>query len=146
MRPETLRKELPSAATVKTYINNAFVDFTSELNTAVSKAIGDISALWDCWTAEHTSDAYLGLMVQWIDADLEAEVWVFRDEVAACHKVLGDHKGPNLGRYLLALLDRTGVTSRTLNKRLVFCLPLPPKAAIAPRAQVSRGEPKGPKM
>ncbi len=122
MRPQTKKKELPTRTTVKNNINNKFVDYIEELRADIQKAPGDVSTAWDMWTAPHTSDSYFGMFLQWIDIDFEAGTWKFRDEVAACHKVLGNHGGENLGRYFILFLDRAGVTSKTHNKVSPQCL------------------------
>lgn len=120
MRPRTKKSELPTRARVKTRIHNEFVAFLERLQEDIKKAPGDISSLWDMWTAPHTSDPFFGMILQWIAIDEETGKWTFRDEVGACHKVLGDHSGANLGRYFLMFLDRAGVTSKTHSK--VSCL------------------------
>ena len=126
MRPKTKRSELPTRAKVRTHINNSFVDFLESLTKDIAKAPGEVSSLWDLWTAPHTSDPYFGLILQWIDVDAKTGVWTFRDEVAACHKILGNHSGVNLGLYCLLLLDRAGVTSKKHSKvcSLVALIPV----------------------
>ncbi|KAI0746444.1 hypothetical protein C8Q80DRAFT_1121282 [Daedaleopsis nitida] len=116
MRPKTKHSELPTCAAVRTTINNSFIDFLADLNAEISSVPGDVSCGWDTWTAPHTSDAYLGLLVHCIKIDPRTGVWSFRDEVAACHKVVGKHTGANLGKYLLLFLDRCGVPSKTETK------------------------------
>ncbi len=120
MRPKTGKSELPTRWTVRTNIINNFVDFMTDLKAAIDAAPGDISSLWDLWTAPHTSDSYFGLLVQWIEivdsGDDALPAWRFRVEVAACRKVLGDHGGVNLGRNFIKFLDRCGITSKTHTK------------------------------
>ena len=76
-----------------------------------------VSTLWDLWSAPHSSSPFFGLIVQWIEVGgKNGEVWRFRDEVAAFHKILGKHSGINLGRYFVVFLDRCGVTSKEESK------------------------------
>ena len=114
MRPQTKAKELPKRDAVKTKIKNCFIDFLEDIRAAISLAPGEISALWDLWTAPYTKDPYLGLMIQWIE--VKGAVWVMRAEVVAFHKIFGAHTGINLARYFLLLTDRIGVTSKNHSK------------------------------
>ena len=118
MRPETKKSELPSRAKVRNHINNEFVDYIEALKADITseRTPGKVSSLWDLWTAPHTSDPYFGLILQWIEVEPDSGEWTFRNEVAACHKILGTHSGANLGRYYLLFLDRAGVTSKEHNK------------------------------
>lgn len=126
MRPGTKTSELPTVWKVKTRINNEFVGFLKDLKDDIEKAPGDISSLWDMWTAPHTSEPYFGLILQWVGVDEPTGTWTFRNEVGACHKVLGDHSGADLGRYFTLFLERAGVISKTHAKvsvisQHVFC-------------------------
>lgn len=114
MRPQTTKSELPSRDAVRRKIENCFVDYLDQLRADISAAPGNVSALWDLWTAKHTSTPYLGLLLQWIQVD--GDKWVFRNEVGAFREIFGKHSGINLGRYLILLLDRVGVTSKTHSK------------------------------
>nr|VWP01648.1 Uncharacterized protein [Ganoderma boninense] len=115
MRPKTVKSELLTYSTVRSHITNTFVDYMTRLKEDISRAPGAVNTMGDTWTAPHTSDPMFGLLVVWIDIQPDG-TWVYRDEVAAFHKILGDHGGANLGRYLLLFLDRCGVTSRAHSK------------------------------
>ena len=115
MQPKTVKSELPTYSTVRSHITNCFIDFMNQLKADIAWAPGDINGMCDTWTAPHTSDSMFGLLVVWIDIRSDG-TWVYRDEVAAFHKIIGDHGGRNLGRYLILFLDRCGVTSREHSK------------------------------
>ncbi|KAM5530832.1 hypothetical protein V8D89_015500 [Ganoderma adspersum] len=115
MRPKTVKSELPTYSTVWSHITNCFVDFMNQLKADIVRAPRDVNTMCDTWTAPHTLDPMFGLLVIWIDIQLDG-MWVYRDEVTAFHKILGDHSGANLGRYLILFLDRCGVTSRKHSK------------------------------
>ena len=116
MRPDTLPAELPTHTEVRVKIISEFAKYLKELRTDIAAAPGDVSVLWDMWSAPHTSEPYLGLLLQWIQVDSETGKWTFRSEVGAFFNVYGSHSGINLGRYLILLLDRVGVTSKTRSK------------------------------
>ena len=115
MRPSTKTSELPTRYLVRTTITNKFVDFLNGLRDDLSRAPGNISIAWDSWTAPHTSDPFLGMLVLWIQIGEDGTLSM-RDEVGAFHKIFGSHTGVNLGRYLLLFLDRICVTSKSHNK------------------------------
>ena len=113
MHPKTTREELPGHSAIRSKIISDFDDYISNLKLTFWQIIGDVSVNWDTWTAPHTSTAFLGLCAQWID--VKADSWIFRSEVLAMHKMSGPHDGDNLGRYIIKLLDRVGITSKTCN-------------------------------
>lgn len=47
---------------------------------------------------------------------VDGMVWKLVSKVFAYYPINGRHDGTNLGRYLLGLLDRMGITSKTHNK------------------------------
>ena len=110
MRPKTVKSDLPTYSLVRSHITNCFVDFMNQLKADIARALGNVNGMCDTWTAPHTSDSMFSLLVVWIDIRPD-RTWAYRDEVAAFHKILGDHGGRNLGRYLILFLDRCGVTS-----------------------------------
>ncbi len=55
MRPKTRKSELPTRTTVRTRITNEYVLYLDGLVLAIHAAPGNISVLWDLWTAPHTS-------------------------------------------------------------------------------------------
>ena len=114
MRLKTTRGELPGRSAIRSKIISEFDDYISNLKLTFQQVVGDVSVNWDTWTAQYTSAAFLGLCAQWID--VKADGWIFRSEVLAMHKISGLHDGNNLGRYVIKLLDRVGVTSKTSNK------------------------------
>ncbi len=87
----------------------------TQLKADIARAPGDVNSMCDTWMAPHTSDPMFGVLVVWIDIRPDG-TWVYQDEVAAFHKILGDHGGRNLGRYLIMFLDRCGITSREHSK------------------------------
>ncbi len=113
LRPGTKTSKLPTVWKVKTRINNGFVRFLKDLKDNIEKAPGDISSLWDMWTVPHTLEPYFGLILQWVGVDEPTETWTFCNEVGACHKVLRDHSGADLGRYFTLFLERAGAISKT---------------------------------
>lgn len=114
MRPKTTRGDLPGRSAIRSKIISEFNSYISNMKLTFQQIIGDVSINWDTWTAPYTSTAFLGLCAQWID--MKADGWVFRSEVLAMHQISGPHNGDNLGRYVIKLLDRVGVTSKTSNK------------------------------
>lgn len=127
MRPETISAELPSPDEVRVKILSEFAEFLQQLRKDIEAAPGDISILWDMWSAPHTSDPYLGLLLQWIQVD--GDTWTFRNEVGGFFNVFGAHSGINLGRYLMLLLDRAAVTSKSHSKVRHLTSPSPPSQA-----------------
>lgn len=117
MRPKTVKSELPTYSTVRSHITNCFIDFMNQLKADIMRAPRDVNIMCDTWTAPHTSDPMFGLLLVWIDIQPDG-TWVYRDEVAAFHKILGDHSGANLGCYLVLFLDRCSVMSQ---KHLKVC-------------------------
>ena len=115
MRLKTVKSDLPTYSTIRAHITNCFVDFLAKLKADIAAAPGEVSGMCDTWTAPHTSDPMFGLLVQWIEI-LKEGTWVFRNEVAMFHKILGNHGGANLSCYLILFLDRCGVTSREHSK------------------------------
>lgn len=122
MRPQTKTRELPSAYKVKNNVHNEFDDFIERIKTEINDAPGNVSILWDMWTAKHTSNPFLGLMARWVAIDAQTGAWSLRDEVIGCYNVFGEHTGDNLGKYLTMLLDRVGITSRTEHKVSIDCI------------------------
>lgn len=127
MRPKTTKEDLPSRATVRTYLQNSFATFMDEVRSAIRRAIGDVLTNFDLWTEEHANIAFFGLTGQWIDIT-EPGIWRFRAEVLAMHQVLGTHSGANLGKYFTKFCDRAGITHKTEeNKvRTSTCMSLAP--------------------
>lgn len=119
MRPKTTRADLPSCHTVSNRLQNDFIDLMKSFRADIASAPGTISPNWDLWTATHTKTHYIGLVGQWIS--ILSGDWKLRTEVLAFHKVVGDHSGRNLGRLVIKLLDRAGVTSKTPEKNKVSC-------------------------
>ena len=118
MRPKTTKEELPSRAVVRTNIKNKFVQFIKGIRSDIAASPGNISINHDLWTEDHSSTAYFGITAQWIDVK-DLRPWTLRAEVIGFHKIVGDHGGRNLGRQLLKVTDRTGITSKkqdALNK------------------------------
>nr|VWO96606.1 C2H2-type domain-containing protein [Ganoderma boninense] len=111
MRPKTTKEELPSRAVVRTNIKNKFVQFIKELRSDLAAAPGKASINHDLWTEDHSSTAFFGITAQWIDVK-DLRPWTLRAEVIGFHKIVGDHGGRNLGRHLLKVTDRAGITSK----------------------------------
>lgn len=62
------------------------------------------------WTQDTTSDPWIGLTGHWVQVDRED--WRIRSEVLGLRIVMGNHGGENLGRFMLGMLDRVGVTAK----------------------------------
>ena len=116
MRPKTLRSELPTRSTVRTRIETEYAKYLDKLRLDIWRAPGELSTLWDLWTAPKTSHPFFGMILQWIDVDGHTGAWTFRTEVGAMHKILGRHTGANLGKYFLRFLDRVRVTGPDFSK------------------------------
>ena len=110
MQLKTVKSDLPTYFTVHAHITNCFVNFLAKLKADIAATPGKISGMCNTWTTPHTSDPMFSLLVQWIEI-LKEGTWVFCDEVAVFHKILGNHGGTNLGCYLILFLDCCGVTS-----------------------------------
>lgn len=70
----------------------------------------------DGWTADGARIGYLGATAHWISVDAETSKWQLRSETVGFRSIFGMHKGKNLGRYLIGICDRVGITSRTHSK------------------------------
>jgi hypothetical protein len=66
------------------------------------------------WTTDTTSQAFLGMMAHWIEV-VEGN-WNLRSAVIVFRWVLGGHDGRNIGRYMIGLTDRVGITGRIFIK------------------------------
>lgn len=111
MRPKTTKEDLPSRDVVRMNIKNKFVQFIKGIRSDIGAAPGKASINHDLWTEDHSSTAFFGITAQWIDVK-DLRPWTLRAEVIGFHKVLGDHSGQNLGRQLLKVTDRVGITSK----------------------------------
>ena len=63
----------------------------------------------DGWTADNTKGSFLGMTAHWIDVN--DGKWRLRSEVVRFQAISGNHSGMNLGRYLMGLCDRVGITN-----------------------------------
>ena len=66
------------------------------------------------WSADTTSQAFLGMTAHWIE--VEDGSWDLRSAVIAFRWVSGGHDGQNIGRYLVGLTDRVGITGKIFSK------------------------------
>jgi hypothetical protein len=82
------------------------------LNVALTmsqEALGKISFTSDLWSDKNLR-SYLCLTAHWIARNKRTGVLELKCALIAFHNVTGRHDGVNLGRIMLALLDRAGVT------------------------------------
>lgn len=114
MRPKTSLEDLPSRYKIRTMILNEYATYLADLRNAMAAAPGHPSFTWDMWSKDHTSEAFVGVIVQWIKV-AEDGTWSLESKVLAFHRVYGDHGGVNIARHLVKLLDRAGVTTETTN-------------------------------
>ena len=57
---------------------------------------------------------FLGVTVHWIG--VKERKWVLNAAVIGLKEIVGTHKGDNLGRYIIGLCDRVGITSKEHSK------------------------------
>lgn len=117
------------------YIHNEYIKHLEDLNkqfnvsylglegfsqgdsplTPQSNDTGMISITADGWTADTTKTGFLGMTAHWIEVKEDGK-WVLREAVIGFKPTVGTHDGDNLGRYMMGLLDRVGITSKTTSK------------------------------
>jgi hypothetical protein len=61
----------------------------------------------DCWTADNTKGAFLGMTDHWIE--VKDKEWKLRAEVVGFQPISGEHSGVNLGKYLLVFVIMSGL-------------------------------------
>ena len=81
------------------------------LNCA-QNAVGDISFTAHIWSSD-ARQPYLALTAHWIAEDSKTASLSLRSALIAFHHLCGNHTGESLGRTILYLLDRTGITTKT---------------------------------
>ena len=111
MHPKTTKEDLPSRAVIQMNIKNKFVQFIKGVRSNISAAPRKTSVNHNLWMEDHSSTAFFGIMAQWIDVK-DLRPWMLQVEVIGFHKIVGDHGGRNLGRQLLKVTDRVGITSK----------------------------------
>jgi hypothetical protein len=57
---------------------------------------------------------FLGVTAHWIE--VKEGKWKMRASVVGFRALSGAHDGKNLGRYLVGVLDRVGILSKTASK------------------------------
>jgi hypothetical protein len=62
----------------------------------------------DGWTADNTKGSFLGVTAHWME--INSRTWRLQSEVIGFQGISGDHSGLNLGRYLVGVCDRVGIT------------------------------------
>jgi hypothetical protein len=73
-----------------------------------------VSLTIDGWSADTTKKSFLGITAHWIE--VKGSKWSMASEVIAFRGVSGAHTGDNLGRYVVSLCDRVGITSDESSK------------------------------
>ncbi|GLB45657.1 hypothetical protein LshimejAT787_2500490 [Lyophyllum shimeji] len=114
MRPRTKASNLPSSYDVSVHIHKAFVTYMAGLKGEIEAAPGLVSIAGDTWTRENTKEAILGGTARWME--VKDGKWALQSAVIGFQRVSGDHGGLNLGRYLMGLCDRVGITSKQSSK------------------------------
>ena len=77
-----------------------------------------VSITADGWTTDNTKTGFLGMTAQWVST--KDGKWTLREVVIAFKAMVGRHDGDNLGRYMMGLTDRVGITSDTSSKVRLF--------------------------
>ena len=72
---------------------------------------GVISITTDGWTIKTTKEGILGMTAHWIH--IEEEKWTLKVAVIGFKVTIGGHDGDNIGRYMVGITDRVGITSKT---------------------------------
>ena len=89
-------------------------------------APGRISITSDCWMAENMKKGFLGLTAHWIE--VVDHRWTLQAAVVGFRSISGGHDGLNLGRYIMGLLNRVGITGKGFSKvkftRTVLFIPI----------------------
>ena len=68
----------------------------------------------DGWMSDTMKGTFMGVTAHWID--MKGGKWILCSEVVAFQTLSGDHGGENLGRYMVGLCDRVGITGKTESK------------------------------
>ena len=147
MRPKTKLRELLTLHDVKTYLHNKFVERLGELREAfkvspwkyqgifmrlmeIQATPGKISVTVDGWTADTTSQGFLGMTAHWIEVKREEahdgekkekEVWLLQSTVIGFCGISGSHDSENLGWYFVGTTDCIGITGRNSSKVSIPC-------------------------
>ncbi|KAF5378846.1 hypothetical protein D9615_006888 [Tricholomella constricta] len=114
MRPKTQSHELPSSYDISKHISNEYAKWIEKLNGEIENAPGKVSITVDTWTAVNTKGSYLGMTAHWIE--VKEKRWKLRSAVVGFQPISGDHSGQNLGRYMVGLTDRVGITNKERSK------------------------------
>ena len=80
----------------------------------MKEAPGLVSTTSDSWTVDTTKEAFLGVTAHWIE--IREGKWKVRAEVIGFQSISGDHSGENLGRYVVGVFDRVGITGKDHSK------------------------------
>ena len=68
--------------------------------------------------------SYLALTAHWISLDATSACPVLRAALIGFHPLKKSHTGANIGRIILHLLDRAGVTSKVCISNSIYSLAL----------------------
>lgn len=68
----------------------------------------------DVWTAESMKVGFLGVTAHWIG--VKDKIWTLKSAVIGLRAISGTHAGDNMGRYMIGVCDRVGITSKTHSK------------------------------
>ena len=72
---------------------------------------------------------FLGVTGHWVQVEVLEELnarnnlkqlWTLRAAVIGCKNISGGHDRDNMGRYLVGLTDRVGITGRKFSKVCLF--------------------------
>jgi len=80
----------------------------------MKEAPGLVSTTSDSWTVDTTKEAFLGVTAHWIE--IREGKWKVQAEVIGFQSISGNHSGENLGRYIVGVFDRVGITGKDHSK------------------------------
>ena len=76
--------------------------------------MGLISVTSDGWTADTSKKGFLGMTAHWMNT--KGGKWELQEAIIGFKGMVGSHDGESLGRYMMGLLNRVGITSKNSTK------------------------------
>ena len=76
--------------------------------------MGLISVTSDGWTADTSKKGFFRMTAHWMNT--KGRKWELWEAIIGFKEMVGSHDGESLGRYMMGLLDRVGITSKNLTK------------------------------